>query len=232
MPGKLTLIATPIGNLGDLSERAKRALSAADVWIVEDTRQSGKLQAHLGLKRPMLVLNDHTSEVKVHSYAREAEAGKEMAVLTDAGCPGISDPGAHLADLCYELGIPVEAVPGPSAVTTALMLSGYYAQRFVFLGYLPRKSGAAKKELEPFFDSPHTLVLFESAFRAKNILRLAGETLGERRYSICREMTKVHEQVFRSQLPNVPTSDEAPEKGEWTIVIEGRRKRCGKLEVR
>lgn len=224
MPAKLILVATPIGNLGDLSPRAAETLTAADFWIVEDTRQSAKLQATLNVKKRMVVLNDHSPESRYLSLLREIEDAETVALITDAGCPGISDPGAHLADLCYDAGEVVDAIPGPSAVTTALMLSGYYAQRFAFLGYLPRKAGAVRKELEGFADSPLTIVLFESPFRAKNLIETAYSALGERRYTICREISKLHQQVFRSTLPSVPSQQQVPEKGEWTLVIEGKRK--------
>lgn len=224
MAGKLTLVATPIGNLGDLSPRAVACLTEADCWIVEDTRVSGKLQSHLALKRPMQIMNDHTSEARLLSYLEALRAGQTVALLTDAGCPGISDPGARLADLCHEAGIEVDAVPGPSAVTTALMLSGFYAQRFAFLGYLPRKPGQQGKELEVFRDSAMTLVLFESAVRADKLLGIAGTSLGSRRYAICRELTKAHQQVSRARLPDVPEPKDVPRKGEWTIVIEGKRR--------
>ena len=220
----LVLVATPIGNLGDLSPRAAEALSNADLWIVEDTRVSGKLQAHLGIKKPMKVLNEHTPESKLESYAAEIVEGRKAALLTDAGCPGISDPGAMLVDLCFEAGIEVDAIPGPSAVTTALMLSGFFAQRFAFLGYLPRKPGEQKSILQEFRDSPLTLVLFESPFRTEKLLGTLADVLGSRRYAICREMTKVHQQVYRNRLPDKPKEGENPSKGEVTVVVEGMRR--------
>lgn len=223
-PGRLTLVATPIGNLGDLSPRAVEALGAADWWIVEDTRISGKLAAHLGLKKPMRILNEHTSEARICEYGDQIADGSSVALITDGGCPGISDPGAHLADLCREAGVAVAAVPGPSAVTTALMLSGFYAQRFAFLGFLPRKSGAMRSEFQPFADSPMTLVVFEAAPRIEKLLEAAAEVLGERRYAVCRELTKAFEQVWRARLPEVPTVTAVPRKGEFTIVFEGRRR--------
>ena len=137
----------------------------------------------------------------------------------------MSDPGAILSDLCHEAGIPVEGIPGPSAPILALTLSGFFGQRFAFLGFLPRKAGDIKSELKSFVDSPLTLVLFESQFRIAPLLEAAHSVLGERRYAICREMTKSHEQVFRSRLPHVPSESEVPRKGEFTIVIEGKRKR-------
>lgn len=223
--GRLTLVATPIGNLGDLSPRAVDALMAADVWFVEDTRVSGKLASHLGLKKPMRVLNDHTAPHHIAKYRDEVKSGANAALLTDGGAPAISDPGAILTDLCHEAGIQVEGIPGPSAVVTALMLSGFFAQRFAFLGFLGRKPGDIRKELAPFADSPLTLVLFESPHRLQGLLEVCHGTLGERRYAICRELTKAHEQVYRQTLPHIPDEAQVVRKGEITLVIEGRRRR-------
>lgn len=222
--GRLTLVASPIGNLGDLSPRAQEALAEADVWFVEDTRVSGKLASHLGLKKPMRVLNDHTSPNQVERYADEIGAGLSAVVLTDGGAPVVSDPGALLSDACHERDVPVTSIPGPSAVTNALALSGFFGQRFAFLGFLGRKAGAIRSELEPFAESPLTLILFESQHRIEPLLTVAHEALGSRRYAICREMTKAFEQTYRGRLPNVPGEDAVPRKGEFTIVIEGRRR--------
>jgi len=221
---KLTLVATPIGNLGDLSVRTIQELKQADVWFVEDTRISGKLGSHLGIKKPMRVLNEHSSQHIVERYAAEIASGKKAVILTDGGAPVVSDPGTQLTEECYELGIEVDAIPGPSAVINALMLSGFFAQRFAFLGFLGRKPGAIKGELEPYADSPFTLVLFESPHRVDALLRLAHEVLGERRYAICREMTKAHQQVVRDKLPSVPDDSTMLRRGEFTVVIEGRRR--------
>lgn len=225
MPGKLILVATPIGNLGDLSPRAAAALAEADLWLVEDTRISGKLQSHMGAKRPMKVVNEHTSPKAIESYVDEIRQGRTAALLSDGGNPVISDPGALVVDACREEGIEIDAIPGPSAVTTALMLSGFFAQRFAFLGFLPRKPGPMKAEFAAFADSPLTLVAFESPFRLASILEAAAEALGDRRYAICRELTKVHQQVFRANLPRIPTDGEVPRKGEMTIVFEGKRRK-------
>lgn len=225
-PYGLTLVASPIGNLGDLSPRAASTLESADVWFVEDTRVSGKLALHLGLKKPMRVLNDHTSPAQVERYADEIAAGRlNAAQLTDGGAPVVSDPGAMLADACRERDIPVGSVPGPSAVTNALALSGFFGQRFAFLGFLGRKPGAIKSELAPFTESSLTLVLFESPHRIDALFRTAYEALGARRYAICREMTKTFEQTVRGRLPEMPDERTMPRKGEFTVVIEGRRRR-------
>lgn len=220
----LTLVTTPIGNLGDLSERASQALRDADFWIVEDTRVSGKLATVLDIKKPMRVLNDHTAAYQVERYLEEIAAGANVSLLTDGGAPAISDPGAILTDLCHERGVEVRCVPGPSAPVMALCLSGFFGQRFAFLGFLGRKHGAMVSELAAFAESPLTLVLFESPFRIEPLLKAAHEALGTRRYAICREMTKSFEQVFRGRLPEVPTDAQVPRKGEFTLVFEGLRR--------
>jgi len=222
----LTVVCTPIGNLADLSPRAAEALGAADFWVVEDSRVSGKLQSHLGLKKPMLVLNDHTGDEKLTQYVRRE--GK-AALLSDGGAPVISDPGAKLIDLCYDENTPVDVIPGPSAVIDALALSGFFAQRFAFLGFTPRKPGPTKALLEPFKESPLTLVFFESPFRIDALLQACHASLGERRYAICREMTKLHQQCFRATLPTIPSAGQVPRKGEITLVVEGHRR--GSVDV-
>ncbi len=191
---------------------------------MEDSRISAKLAFHLEVKKPMRVAHDHSQDSQLNRILDEIEEGKHAVLLTDGGAPGVSDPGARLADLAHERGIEVDGVPGPSAVISALMLSGFYAQRFAFLGFLGRTPGDIKKELLPFRESPYTLVLFESPHRFKKLIETAGEVLGERRYAICREITKRNQQVFRSELPTIPLETEVPSKGEFTIVIEGRRK--------
>lgn len=220
----LTLIATPLGNLGDLSPRALQALGAASFWIVEDTRVTGRLAQAIGLKAPMTVLNDHTAGGRLESLADRIESEGPACLLTDAGSPGISDPGAALVDLCHERGLVVDAIPGPSAPIVALGLSGFYAQRFAFLGFLPKKPGPAKAALAPFVDSTLTLVLFESPFRFLKTLELCGQTLGNRRCAITRELTKMHQQVWRGRLHELPSEKEVPAKGEFTLVIEGVRR--------
>lgn len=217
------VVATPIGNLGDLSPRAAEELAAADYWIVEDSRVSGKLAAHLSLKKPMRLLNDHVSEHQLERLLGELGSGR-AALLTDGGTPVISDPGALLIDGCYERGIRVEGVPGPSAPMLALSLSGFFGQRFVFLGFLGRKAKDVRKEMLPFAESPMTLILFDSVHRFETTLGAAFEAIGPRRYAICREMTKSFEQVWRGVLPAVPTETELPRRGELTIVLEGLRR--------
>lgn len=222
--GRLILVATPIGNLDDLSPRASEALKQADRWIVEDTRVSGKLLSVLGVKKPMRVLNDHTSPFQVEKLFAEVASGGTTALLTDGGTPAISDPGAQLTDMALNSGIEVDALPGASAVTTALMLSGFFAQRFAFLGFLPRKPGAIRAEFEPFADSSYTLVLFESPHRIEATLSCAAEALGARRFAACREMTKMHQEVKRGSLSNLEVCRPFVTKGEYCLVIEGKRR--------
>lgn len=227
--GKLIVVASPLGNLADFSLRSIEILKSVDYWIVEDTRVSGKLQPHFNLQKPMLILNEHTLKHRLQEYIHLLLEGKRAAVLTDAGAPGISDPGSMLIDLCYQSGIEVDAIPGPSAVVTALMLSGFFAQRFCFLGFLPRKSGPIREELAPFKESTMTLVFFESSYRIHKLLALLGEVLGPRRYAICREMTKLYQQVYKGTLPLCPSEQEVPLKGEFTLVVEGKRKQTPSL---
>ena len=228
-PGRLVLVATPLGNLGDISPRAKEAMEQAEAWVVEDTRVSGKLQAVLGVRKTMHTLNDHTSDSKLRQLLQSLEGGADLALLTDAGTPGISDPGADLVDLCYQNGIEVDSIPGPSAVPLALSLSGFFAQRFAFLGFLPRKPGEAKSVLEPFIDSTLTVVLFESPFRVTKTLALLATFLPDRRYAVARELTKQHQQIYRGTFPALPTLKDVPEKGEFTLVIEGKRRKVASI---
>lgn len=223
--GRLVLVATPLGNLGDLSPRARQALEEADGWIVEDTRVSGKLQAVLEVRKPMQTLNDHTRPAQLAAIVVQLSEGAKLALLTDAGTPGISDPGAELVDLCYQEDVAVDSIPGPSAVPLALSLSGFFAQRFAFLGFLPRKPGEARSVLAPFQDSTLALVVFESPFRFRKTLEVMAGALGERRYAVTRELTKQHQQVFRGVFPHLPTAQEVTDKGEFTIVVEGLRRR-------
>ncbi|MBL8087185.1 MAG: 16S rRNA (cytidine(1402)-2'-O)-methyltransferase [Chthonomonas sp.] len=224
MAGRLVLVATPIGNLGDLSPRVAAALQEADFWIVEDSRVSGRLGVHLGVKKPMVVVNDHVRPGQIQAIVQRLESGECAALMSDGGAPCISDPGSLVVDAAAEAGIDIDAIPGPSAPITALMLSGFFAQRFAFLGFLGRKEGDMRKELKAFAESPLTLVLFESPFRIDTLLRAAGEALGPRRYAITRELTKMHQQVVRGVLPVSPPDGEMPRKGEFTVVFEGLRR--------
>lgn len=220
----LFVVATPLGNLSDLSQRAKESLAAADGWIVEDTRVSARLRDAVGASPPMHVLNDHTSDSGIERLAQMVSEGGAWCLLTDAGTPAISDPGSRLVDLAHEMDVPVTPVPGPSAATTALSVSGFFAQRYAFLGYLPRKPGEIRSLLNPYVTSPMTLVWFDSPHRFRKSLEVAAEEFGGRRYAICRELTKKNEQVYRATLPEIPDEIAVIGKGEITLVVEGLRK--------
>lgn len=220
---ELWMVAGPIGNLGDLSPRASEILQAATLWIVEDTRVSSRLAAHLGVKPVYKVLNDHTSPARVRALADEIESHEQAALLTDAGTPGISDPGAELVQACLERDIRVDGIPGPSAVTFALSVCGFYAQRFAFLGFLPRKAGDIQRTLASFAENSMTLVLFESPHRLTKAARMWADALGNRRVVVARELTKRHQELWRGTLEELAG---APRewKGETTVVIEGHRR--------
>jgi len=220
---RLSVVCTPIGNLGDLSDRVRDTLSEAAGWIVEDTRVSGKLASHLGLKKPMKVLNDHTSPAAVEQLLAWVESTGHVAVLTDGGAPTVSDPGTTIVDLAHDAGIPVDVIPGPSAVIAALAVSGFFGQRFTFLGFPPRKAGDVRNLFGPFADSTQSIIFFESPFRVLATMKVLAEVFPGRRYAICRELTKLYEQVYRGAFPDLPTEGEVPMKGEFTIVIEGKR---------
>jgi len=220
----LTLVAGPIGNLGDLTIRAKEALESSPLWVVEDSRVSSRLAGHLGVRPAMALLTDHSHAAQIEKLADRISADGPAVLLTDAGTPGISDPGALLVQTAINSGLKVDALPGPSAVTLALSLSGFFAQRFAFLGFLPRKPGPAKEVLAPFADSSLTLVLFEGPHRVTKTLETACTVLGPRRCVICRELTKLHQQVWRGTLDQLPSPKVVPPKGEFTLVIEGLRR--------
>ena len=217
------MVAGPIGNLGDLSPRATEILQAAPLWIVEDTRVSSRLAAHLGVKPTYRVLNDHTSPARVQSLADEIEANEQAALLTDAGTPGISDPGAELVQACLKRDIRVDGIPGPSAVTLALSVCGFYAQRFAFLGFLPRKAGDIHRILDPLAENTMTLVLFESPHRLSKAARMWADALGNRRVVVARELTKRHQELWRGTLEELAQATREW-KGEVTVVIEGHRR--------
>lgn len=224
MGGLLRVVAGPVGNLEDISDRAKRALAEADLVVVEDSRVTGKLLSALSLKKRMVVLNEHTSPGRFGEVLREVLGSETSCLLTDAGTPCVSDPGSELVDAVWEAGGRVEPVPGPSAVMAAISASGFFAQRFVFLGFVPRKAGDLRQLFEPYSEATTTLVYFDSPHRFVSTLTILGQVLPGRRYAVCRELTKVHEQVTRGLLPDLPEADLIPAKGEFTIVIEGSRR--------
>jgi 16S rRNA (cytidine1402-2'-O)-methyltransferase len=219
--GTLLLVGTPIGNLGDISERARQALARADIIACEDTRRTRALLTHLEIRRPRLVTffegNERRRIPEVLKLLRE---GSDVALVSDAGNPGISDPGYLLVAACLEEGLPVDAIPGPSAVITALMLSGLPTDKFAFEGFLPRTSGARLKRLAELAADPRTVVVYESPRRVAHLLKDALDALGDRRAALARELTKVHQEVIRGRLSDLSNRVEDI-RGEVVVVVEG-----------
>ncbi len=223
MPGTLYLCATPIGNMEDISLRCIRTLKEADLIAAEDTRNSIRILNHYEIKTPMTSYHEHNKIDKGKKLVEQLREGKNIALVTDAGTPGISDPGEELVRMCREAGIPVTAVPGPSACVTALTLSGLPARRFAFEGFLPTEAQEAQEVLAELKNETRTLILYEAPHRLVKTLRILLDTLGNRQVSLCRELTKVHEDVFTTDLAGALSFYQEQEpKGEFVLVIAGK----------
>jgi 16S rRNA (cytidine1402-2'-O)-methyltransferase len=231
--GMLWLVGTPIGNLGDLTERVREALAGADVIACEDQRRTRALLSHLGIPAPKLVtFNEGNEARRVPELLEHVRGGKEVAVVTSAGMPAISDPGYRLVAAAVEEGIPVDAVPGPSAALTALALSGLPTDRFAFEGFLPRRAAQRRARLQQLAAESRTMVLFESPRRLAALLEDALRELGDRRGAVARELTKVHQEVLRGPLSELVERFRGEgARGEIAVVIEGvREERSPDLE--
>jgi len=223
-PGTLYVVATPIGNLGDVTLRALEVLRSAQVVACEDTRRTRKLLAHHGVSAHLLSYHEHNEEARLPGILARLREGASVALVTDAGTPGISDPGHRLVRAAREAGVPVAAVPGPSALTAALSVCGLPTDRFLFAGFLPPRAGARRKALDALRREPRTLVLFEAPHRLPAALLDLEEVLGgERRAVLARELTKLHEEHLAGTLAELRRSVEGrPEvRGEATLVVEG-----------
>jgi 16S rRNA (cytidine1402-2'-O)-methyltransferase len=220
--GRILLIATPIGNLGDFSPRAVAALAAADVVAAEDTRRTGQLLAHHGLRRPLLRYDDHTERTRTSQLVERAAAGETVAVATDAGTPGISDPGFALVRAAAARGVPVELIPGPVAAIHALVLSGLPTDRFVFDGFLPRRPAQRRARIAELAGDERTVIVYLSPHRAADELADLAARLGGRPAALARELTKVHEEIVRLPLDRLAAhvADNGA-RGELTLVIGG-----------
>jgi 16S rRNA (cytidine1402-2'-O)-methyltransferase len=221
--GALVVVATPIGNLGDLSPRAGRTLCEVDLVLAEDTRHTGRLLAHIGSEVPQRSLHDHNERERIDEILQRLRDGQRIALVSDAGTPAVSDPGYRLVAACAAQGVPVEVVPGPSAMLAALVVSGLPTDRVAFEGFLPRKGGARRRRLEELAQEPRTLVLFVSPHRAADDLAdLAGALGSSRRAALTRELTKRHEEVWHATLEELATRlREAQVRGEVTLVVAG-----------
>ena len=219
----LVLVATPIGNLADLSDRAVSELRAADAIACEDTRRTRALLSHSGVRcPPLIVVNDHTEAASVRDVLRRLDEGQRVAVISDAGTPGISDPGERLVRAASAAGHRVEIAPGPSAAIAALVLSGLPTGRFVFEGFLPRKGAARAARLDALLREERTAIVYEAPHRVLATMRDLATALGaNRRVAIARELTKLHEEVWRGTLADGARWAESEPPGEFVIVIEG-----------
>lgn len=233
MSGMLYLCATPIGNLEDITYRVLRILKEADMIAAEDTRNSIKLLNHFEIKTPMTSYHEYNKYEKGRYLIEQMQEGKNIALITDAGTPGISDPGEELVAMCYEAGIPVTSLPGPAACITALTISGLPTRRFAFEAFLPSDKKERAVILEELKRETRTIILYEAPHRLVKTLEELSENLGDRKISLCRELTKKHETVFRGSLSEaVSWYRENPPKGECVMVLEGRSREEMEQEAR
>lgn len=228
MAGRLTVCPTPIGNVEDISARAIRALTDADLVACEDTRRAGRLYERLEIPRPRLVSNHEGNEAeRARQLAQQVERGARVVLISDAGTPVISDPGYRLIRACLERDLELEVLPGPSAVTTALVASGLPADRWRFEGFLPRRGG----ELERVLRSPETVVAFESPRRLPASLTALAALAPDRPAAVCRELTKLHEEVVRGTLGDLARRFRADVKGEIVVVLGAAATATGTPDV-
>ena len=222
MKGTLYLVATPIGNLEDLTRRAERVLREADLVAAEDTRHTRHLLSSLGLRKTMLSHHEHNEAQSAAAILAQLQAGKNVALVSDAGTPGLSDPGVRLVRLAQENGLTVVPVPGPSAPAAALSVAGIPGEEFCFLGFLPAKPSARRRKILEFKSRTERLVLFEAPHRLAESLQDLAEILGDREATLLRELTKIHEEVRRSSLRELAEQAKTQTwKGEITLVIAG-----------
>ncbi|MFJ4652655.1 16S rRNA (cytidine(1402)-2'-O)-methyltransferase [Nocardia sp. NPDC088792] len=222
--GRLVLAATPMGDIGDASQRLRDALAAAEVVAAEDTRRTRALAKAMGVEIGGRVVSfyDHVETARIPMLLGEIESGHTVLLVTDAGMPSVSDPGYRMVAACVEKGLPITCLPGPSAVTTALALSGLPVERFCFDGFPPRKGGQRKEWLRTLASEPRACVFFEAPHRLADCLADAVEILGpDRRAAVCRELTKTYEEVVRGTLAELAAWAVEGARGEITVVLEG-----------
>ena len=221
--GKLYLVATPIGNLADLSERAVKVLSEVDFIAAEDTRNSGRLLSYLGISKPMVSYFEHNKRERGEQIARRLEGGESCALITDAGTPAISDPGEDMVALCAARGIPVTSIPGPVASITALTLSGLPTGRFCFEGFLSVNKAERRERLRELSSERRTMLFHEAPHKLRATLKDLAAAFGEdRRIALCRELTKINEEIQRMTLGEAIAFYEAQDpRGEYVLVVDG-----------
>jgi len=220
-PDMLYVVATPIGNLEDISLRAIRTLKQVDLIAAEDTRKIRILLKKYDITTKLTSYYEHSKQIKTEQLIKRLTHSDDIAIASEAGMPGISDPGYELIQAAIDKGIDVIPIPGPSALTTALVVSGLPLSDFIYLGFLPRKKSDRKKFLKSVVDVTHTLIVFEAPHRIQSSLTDIKEILGDRRMAVCRELTKIHEEVFRGSVSQAIEHFDKP-KGEFTLVIESK----------
>ena len=221
----LHIVATPIGNLEDITLRALRVLREVALIAAEDTRVTRKLLSHYDIHTPLTGFNEHNQSARIPELLKTLQ-DTDIALVSDAGMPGVNDPGQALVQAASKAGIASAVIPGPSAVTSAVALSGIVDESFLYLGFLPRKKGERAKSLESLASETRPVVAFESPHRLRRSLKDILEILGDRRIAVCREMTKLHEEVFRGSVSDAIEYFERP-RGEFTLVVEGRAQTNG-----
>ena len=222
--GKVYLVPTPIGNLKDITLRALEVLENVDEVAAEDTRQSLKLLNHFNIKKPLFSYHQHNEQGKSDEILSKLESGKNIAIVTDAGTPGISDPGSVIVKKCIENNISFEVLPGATAITTALVYSGLDTTKFIFRGFIPRETKERKILIEEIKDKKETLIFYESPHRLIESLDYLKKSLGNRKIAVCRELTKLHEEIIRGSIEEViKIFEERTIKGEFVLVIEGKQ---------
>lgn len=230
--GKLIICATPIGNLGDMTFRVIEALKNCDLIAAEDTRNSVKLLNHFDIKKPMTSYHEHNKYEKADYLIAEINAGKNIVLISDAGTPAISDPGEVLVKKCHDEGIEITSLPGPCAAITALTLSGLSTRRFCFEGFLPSDKKEKTEILEELVNETRTVVIYEAPHRLTKTLKEIFEYLGNRNITICRELTKLHEEISPMTLSEaIEKYSEVDPKGEFVLVIAGKSRQEIKEET-
>lgn len=229
--GKLYLVPTPIGNLKDITLRALEVLESVDEIAAEDTRQSLKLLNHFEIKKSLFSYHKHNEQGKSYNIIEKLKKGINIAIITDAGTPGISDPGSVIVEKCIEEGIPFEVLPGATAITTALVYSGLDTTKFIFRGFLPRENKDRIPVIEEVKNARDTLIFYEAPHRLLNTLSFLLDNLGNRSIAACRELTKLHEEIFRgSIIESINYFTENRPRGEFVLVISGKSDEDIKIE--
>ena len=225
----LYLVATPIGNLEDISQRALRILGEVQLIAAEDTRRTRRLLTAYGIKTPLTSYYEHSKQSKLNHLIERLEE-IDIALVSDSGMPGISDPGYEIVLAAIERGIDVVPIPGPSVLPAALAVSGLPVNQFIYLGFLPRKKGERRRLLEALSSEQRTIIALEAPHRLQAVLKDIGEVLGDRKLAVCRELTKLHEEVFRGTVSQATAHFTSP-RGEFALVIEGSAPEVKATEV-